>query len=97
MGADPLTLLLLGAAVVGGAVMGFFGLIALAAFIYIWTHAYPWLKMVGKWAARPLNIFSLVILAVILFVLAAFLGLFGLSGLLGPGGLSSLVGLLGGS
>lgn len=90
-GIDPFTLLVFGALVIGGAVVGFFGLIALAAFIYIWTHSYPWLKMVGKWAARPLNLLSLILAAVLLLVVVLIAGLFGLSGL-GGAGLGALFG-----
>jgi heme/copper-type cytochrome/quinol oxidase subunit 2 len=90
-GIDPFTLLLFVGLVIGGAVVGFFGLIALAAFLYVWSQAYPWLKMVGKWAARPLNLLSLVLAAVLLLVVVLVAGLFGLSGL-GGGGLGTLLG-----
>lgn len=65
---DPLTLMLLGAIVMMVPIIGFFGLVFAALFIYVWTHLYPWLKMVGKFAARPANFFSLLILEVLLFV-----------------------------
>jgi hypothetical protein len=47
-------------------------LITLAAFIYVWTMAYPWLKMVGKWAAKPANFIALlfVYLVMLLIVMA---------------------------
>ena len=45
-----------------------FGLVGLALFIYVWTNAYPWLKMVGKFAARPANLFPLLILYLLLWV-----------------------------
>ena len=69
---DPLTLMLLGMVVMMVPIVIFFGLVFAALFIYVWTHSYPWLKMVGKFAARPANFFSLLILAVLLFV--AFIG-----------------------
>jgi len=63
-----IVLMTLASVVIGGAVVGFFGVIFLAAFVYVWTHSYPWLKMVGKFAARPANFFSFIILAVLLEV-----------------------------
>jgi hypothetical protein len=71
---DATTLLLLlvivGAAIaIGAPIM----LITLAAGIYAWTHAYPWLKMVGKWAASPANFIALVTVAILLFVVIAIL------------------------
>ena len=49
-----------------------FVLITLAAFIYCWTHMYPWLKMVGKWGARPANFVALIIFFLIcLFIVLA--------------------------
>ena len=58
---------------IGAMVMGaFFVLAWLALFIYVWTSTYPWLKMVGKFAAKPLNLASLVLLYVLL--LAALVG-----------------------
>jgi hypothetical protein len=46
-----------------------FILITLAAFIYVWTHSYPWLKMVGKWAARPANFVALLTIFMLVFVI----------------------------
>ena len=45
----------------------FFGLVWAALFIFVWTNAYPWLKMVGKFAAKPANLFSLLILYLLLW------------------------------
>ena len=45
-----------------------FAVVWLAFFIYVWTNAYPWLKMVGKFAARPVNLFPLLILYVLLWL-----------------------------
>ena len=50
----------------------FIGIIPLAAFIYVWTNLYPWLKMVGKFAARPFNLASLVLIYVLLLALLIF-------------------------
>jgi hypothetical protein len=49
----------------------FIGIIPLAAFIYVWTTLYPYLKMVGKFAARPFNLVSLVVLYVLLLAVLA--------------------------
>lgn len=65
---DPLTLLLLQAVIAMLVIGTFFGLVFAALFIYVWTHSYPWLKMVGKFVARPLNFFSLGLLYVLLWV-----------------------------
>lgn len=43
-----------------------FGIIPVAAFVYVWTTLYPWLKMVGKFAARPFNLASLGLVYVLL-------------------------------
>lgn len=59
-------------AVMGGVgmVFSFFFIIALAAFVYSWTNALPWLRKVSAWAARPVNFVGLVLLmAVLLFAL----------------------------
>jgi len=74
---DATTLMLLLALAIGG--MAFaapFVFITLAAFIYFWIHAYPWLKMVGKWAAKPANFIALITIFMLIFlfiVLLAFL------------------------
>ncbi len=65
---STIVLMVLAAMMIGGMVAGFFVLIALAAFTYVWTQSYPWLKMVGKFVARPANFFSLGILYVLLLV-----------------------------
>ena len=65
---DPLIVILLGIVLVAMLIILPFGLVWLAFFIYVWTHAYPWLKMVGKFAARPVNLFSLLILYLLLWV-----------------------------
>ena len=44
-----------------------FVLITMAAFIYVWVHAYPWLKMVGKWAAKPPNFIALITIFMLIF------------------------------
>lgn len=54
-------------------VIGFFLLIALAAFVYVWSHVYPWVKRIALWHTRRENFFSLVTLLVILAVLLSIL------------------------
>ncbi len=49
-----------------------FGIIPVAAFVYVWTTLYPWLKMVGKFAAKPLNLASLVLVYVLLLAVLVF-------------------------
>ncbi len=61
-------LLLIALLLVGTAIAMPFIFITLAAFIYVWVHAYPWLKMVGKWAARPANFISLLTVFMLAFV-----------------------------
>ena len=61
-------LAILGAVFAALLIGGFLGLFGLAAFVYVWTHIYPWLKSVGKLAAKPENFFPLLILAVLLIV-----------------------------
>jgi len=63
---DPFTLMMLGSILMMVPIVLFFGLAWLALFIYVWTSSYPWLKMVGKFAARPVNLASLVLLYVLL-------------------------------
>jgi len=67
---DTTTILLLIAFV--GALMAIatpFIFITLAAFIYVWTHSYPWLKMVGKWAAKPANFVALLAVFILVFLI----------------------------
>lgn len=54
---------------VGMAIAAPFVFLTLAAFIYVWTHSYPWLKMVGKWAARPANFIALLSVFMLVFVI----------------------------
>ena len=49
-----------------------FGVIPLAAFIYVLRHAFPVIANMATWAARPQNLFSLLILTVLLFVVIIF-------------------------
>ena len=63
-----LIILIVGAAMV---LAIFIGIFPLAAFIYVWTHLYPWLKMTGKFAARPFNLASLVLIYVLLLAVLA--------------------------
>jgi hypothetical protein len=65
---DLMTLTMLGAVLGALLIGGFLGLFGLAAFVYVWTHIYPWLKSVGKLAAKPENFFPLAIIAVLLIV-----------------------------
>ena len=65
---DALTVLLILGLLGGAIAIGLpFVLFTLAAFIYVWTNSYPWLKMVGKWGARPANFITL-----LFFFLAGF-------------------------
>ena len=65
---DPLMLMMLLGMVIGVmAIATPFVLITLAAFIYVWTHMYPWLKMVGKWGARPANFVALIVFFLVCF------------------------------
>jgi hypothetical protein len=67
---DPLMILMILGVLIGGAAIALpFILITLAAFIYVWTHMYPWLKMVGKWGARPANFIGLLSISALLFLL----------------------------
>lgn len=65
---DSLTLIIVGLVLMALPIVLFFVLVWLALFIFVWTHSYPWLKMVGKFAARPANLFSLLILYLLLWV-----------------------------
>ena len=59
---DAMTLMILiGLMMAGVAIALPFVLFTFACFIYVWTNAYPWLKMVGKWGARPANFITLII------------------------------------
>ena len=60
-----LVLIVFGAMVLGAPI----ALITLAAGIYAWTHAYPWLKMVGKWAAKPANFVALLAVFILVFLI----------------------------
>ncbi len=74
---DPMMImLLLGTVIAVMAIATPFVLITLAAFIYVWINMYPWLKMVGKWGARPANFVALVVffyLCVFFYLVLAFL------------------------
>ena len=72
---------------IGAMVMGaFFVLAWLALFIYVWTSTYPWLKMVGKFAAKPVNLASLALLYVILLAVLVYVVIL----LLGSSGYTTL-------
>ena len=86
---DPLVLMMVGTVLFMIPIAIFFGLVFLALFIYVWTHIYPWLKMVGKWGARPVNLLSLLLAAGILFF-----GLIFIWGFLRPLGAPPMLGLL---
>jgi hypothetical protein len=68
-----LTLLLFGVALVVLVIAIFFGLLFLDLFIYGVNHLYPWLRKIAVWAAKGENLFALILLAVILFVLVILL------------------------
>ena len=65
---DPLILVILGVVLLAMLIALPFAVVWLAFFIYVWTNAYPWLKMVGKFAARPANLFPLLILYLLLWM-----------------------------
>ena len=67
---DAMTILIL-LGLVGGAIALAtpFVLITLAALIYVWTNSYPWLKMVGKWGARPANFITMLALFAVAFII----------------------------
>ena len=59
---DAFTIVVLLGNVVAAMVIGApIALITIAAFIYVWINMYPWLKMVGKWGARPANFVALIV------------------------------------
>jgi hypothetical protein len=66
------TLLILGVILVVLVVGVFFGILFLTLFIYVVSHLYPWLRKIGVWAARPENLLSLIILAVLLIIVIIF-------------------------
>ena len=67
---DAMTLMILMGIVGGAMAIGApLVLISLASFIYIWTHMYPWLKMVGKWGAKPANFVAMLALFFICLVI----------------------------
>ena len=66
------SLLLLGGIVVALAVGTFFGIIFLDLLIYATGHLYPWLRKIAVWAAKPENLFPLLILALVLIILIIF-------------------------
>ena len=85
---DVTTVLLIILIVGGVALIAIFiGIIPVAAFVYVWTTLYPWLKMIGKFAARPFNLASLVFMYVLL--LAALAGVVIL--LMNSSGLTSIL------
>ena len=66
-------LLILGGLAAGLVIGGFFMLIALAFLTYVVSHVYPWLKRLAKLCAKPENLFSFLILAVVLIILVIIL------------------------
>lgn len=80
---DIFTLLLLGLLVAALPIIAFFALLFLALLIYVISHAYPWLRNIAVWAAKPENLFSLLTLAIILIIVGvlAFAALGGIMGI----------------
>jgi hypothetical protein len=70
---DIFTLLILGAILAMMPIALFFVLIFLALLTYVVSHVYPWLKRLAKLCAKPENLFSFLILAVVLIILIVFL------------------------
>ncbi|MFC1847822.1 hypothetical protein ACFLXV_00720 [Chloroflexota bacterium] len=66
-----LLLLVMAAMAIGAPIV----LITMAAFIYVWINAYPWLKMVGKWAAKPANFIALITIFMLTFFIIIILAL----------------------
>ncbi len=70
MGDNMLMLLLIGG--IAGAVMivGIvIGSIPMAAIVFVWKNVFPVVKRMAKWSARPENMVSMLLLALIPFVL----------------------------
>jgi hypothetical protein len=71
---EQILLLIVLAVVAAGLVIGgFFALMALTFLVYIVSHVYPWLKKLAKQCAKPENLFSFLILAIVLIILVIFL------------------------
>ena len=66
-----LLLLLMAVMAIGAPIV----LFTMACFIYVWINAYPWLKMVGKWAARPANFITLISVFMLSFFMIVVLAL----------------------
>jgi signal transduction histidine kinase len=64
-----LTLLILAVVLIVLAVGILLGLVFLTFFIYVTSHLYPWLRKIAVWAAKPENLFALLLLAVLLIIL----------------------------
>ena len=70
---DIMSLLILAGLAIGLVVGGFFALIFLALLIYVVSHAYPWLRKVAVWCAKPENLFAFLVLAIVLIFLVILL------------------------
>lgn len=68
-----LTLVIVGLVLVVLAIGIFLGTLFLDLFIYAVGHLYPWLRKIAVWAAKPQNLFALILLAVILIILVILL------------------------
>ena len=66
---NPLMLIIVGIVLIVLVVGIFLGTLFLDLFVYAVSHLYPWLRKIAVWAAKGENLFSLIILAVVLFLL----------------------------
>jgi len=49
-----------------------FGVLPLAALVYVWRRVFPIAERIALWAAKPANLFSLLLLTILLFLLSIF-------------------------
>jgi hypothetical protein len=56
--------------VIGLVIISFFALLFLTLLIYVLSHLYPWFRKIAVWAAKPENLFPVLVLAIILLILA---------------------------
>ena len=66
---DLLTLITVGSLLAAMPFILFFFLGLLTFLIYVVSHVYPWLLKIAQWCAKPANLFSFLILAVVLIIL----------------------------
>jgi hypothetical protein len=68
---DNMLLLMLVGGIAGALIIGgiFIGSIPMAALVFVWKNVFPVVKRLAKWSARPENMVSMLLLALIPFVL----------------------------